>query len=126
RGAKSVVKRGVVRLVTPGTLTEDSLLEARRINWLMTVSRGRPSSEGDTQFGLAWVDISTGEFHAAEIDGARLAAEIARLEPGEVVVADALHDDPEWRAYWRMLPAVTSATKDVFDGARAERRLVDF
>ncbi|HEX5779368.1 MAG TPA: DNA mismatch repair protein MutS, partial [Xanthobacteraceae bacterium] len=123
RGAKSVVRRGVVRLVTPGTLTEDSLLEARRNNWLMAVARGRPASEGDAQFGLAWLDISTGEFHVAETDGARLAAEVARLEPGEVVVADSLHDDPEWRGYWRSLPAVTPATKDLFDGANAERRL---
>ncbi|MEP5416065.1 MAG: DNA mismatch repair protein MutS, partial [Lentilitoribacter sp.] len=56
RGGKSVVKRGVVRLVTPGTLTEDSLLEARRINFLAAYSELR--SEG----ALAWVDISTGEF----------------------------------------------------------------
>jgi DNA mismatch repair protein MutS len=126
RGAKSVVRRGVVRLVTPGTLTEESLLEARRNNWLMAVARGRPSSEAGAQFGLAWLDISTGEFHVAETDAARLAAEIARLEPGEVVVADTLHDDPDWRAYWRSLPAVTSATKDLFDGASAEQRLADF
>ncbi len=126
RGAKSVVRRGVVRLVTPGTLTEDSLLEARRNNWLMTVARGRPASESDAQFGLAWLDMSTGEFHIAETDAARLAAEIARLEPVEVVIADGLHDDPEWRAYWRSLPAVTPATKDLFDGASAERRLADF
>ncbi|HEX5779723.1 MAG TPA: DNA mismatch repair protein MutS, partial [Xanthobacteraceae bacterium] len=48
------------------------------------------------------------------------------LEPGEVVVADSLHDDPEWRGYWRSLPAVTPATKDLFDGANAERRLAGF
>jgi DNA mismatch repair protein MutS len=125
RGAKSVVRRGVVRLVTPGTLTEDSLLEARRNNWLMAVARGRPSSEADAQFGLAWLDISTGEFHATETDAARLGAEIARLEPGEIVVADSLYDDADWRSYWRSLP-VTAATKDVFDGATAERRLADF
>jgi DNA mismatch repair protein MutS len=126
RGAKSVVRRAVVRLVTPGTLTEDSLLEARRNNWLMAVVRGRPASDGAAAFGLAWLDISTGEFHVAETDTTRLAAELARLEPGEIVVADSLYDDPEWRVFWRTQPAVTPAAKELFDGASAERRLCEF
>jgi DNA mismatch repair protein MutS len=126
RGAKSVVRRAVIRLVTPGTLTEDTLLEASRNNWLMAVARGRPASEGDAIFGLAWLDMSTGEFHVAETDPTRLSAEIARLEPGEIVVADALYEDPEWRGYWRAQAAVTPATKDLFDGASAERRLSEF
>jgi len=126
RGAKSVVRRAVVRLVTPGTLTEDTLLQAKRNNWLMAVARGRPASEGDAVFGLAWLDMSTGEFHVAQTEKARLAAEIARLEPGEIIVADALHDDPEWRGFWRAQAAVTPASKDLFDGASAERRLSDF
>src|SRR5712692_3538141 len=84
RGAKSVVKRDVIRLVTPGTLTEDALLEARRNNFLMAVVRGRPASEAAPAYGLAWLDISTGEFRITETDGARLSAEIARIEPGEI------------------------------------------
>src|SRR5689334_9578892 len=59
RGSKSVVKRDVVRLVTDGTLTEDSLLDARRNNYLLAVARARLSSAGDeTRFALAWIDIS--------------------------------------------------------------------
>ena len=126
RGGKSVVKRDVVRLVTPGTLTEDSLLEAKQNNWLLAVARGRPASDAEPVYGLAWLDISTGEFRVMEIDGVRLAAEIARLSPGEIIVTDALHDEPELRAYWRSLSAVTPVTKDVFDGASAERRLAGF
>ena len=126
RGAKSVVKRDVVRLVTPGTLTEDALLEARRNNFLMAVVRGRPASEAAAAYGLAWLDISTGEFRITETDGARLSAEIARIEPGEIVVAEALHDDPALRAFWRSLPAVTPLDRGVFDGATAERRLSSF
>ena len=72
RGAKSVVKRDVVRLVTPGTLTEDALLEPKRNNYLLAVARGRPASEAAFAYGLAWLDISTGEFRVAESDGARL------------------------------------------------------
>ena len=52
-----------------------------------------------------------------------LAAEIARLEPGEIIVSDALYGDPELARFWRELPAVTPLTRDVFDGATAERRL---
>ncbi len=121
-----MVKRDVVRLVTPGTLTEDSLLEAKRNNWLLAVARGRPLSDAAPAYGFAWLDISTGEFRVSETDGIRLAAEIARLDPGEIIVADALHDDAELRGFWRSLGAVTPVTKDVFDGASAERRLAGY
>jgi DNA mismatch repair protein MutS len=127
RGSKSVVRRDVVRLVTPGTLTEDTLLEAKRNNYLLAIARARLSSAGEeNRFGLGWIDISTGEFRIAECDRASLAAEIARLEPGEIIVSDALFADPDLVPYWRALPAVTPLTRDVFDGASAERRLTSF
>jgi DNA mismatch repair protein MutS len=125
RGGKSVVRRDVVRLVTPGTLTEDSLLDARRNNYLLALARSRPSSSED-RFALAWIDISTGEFRVAECDGTALAAEIARIEPGEIIVADAVYGDAALAPYLRSLPAVTPLTRDVFDGATAERRLAAF
>ena len=127
RGGKSVVKRDVVRLVTPGTLTEDTLLDARRNNYLLAIARTRPSTATETgRFALAWIDISTGEFRIAECDQPALTAEIARLEPGEVIISDALHDDQEFAPYWRTLPAVQPLTRDVFDGATAERRLAGY
>jgi DNA mismatch repair protein MutS len=127
RGAKSVVRRDVVRLVTPGTLTEDTLLDARRNNYLLAVARAKVSSAGDeTHFALAWIDISTGEFRISETDRPGLAAEIARLEPGEIIVSDALYSDPELAPYLRTLPAVTPLARDVFDGATAERRLSNY
>jgi DNA mismatch repair protein MutS len=125
RGNKSVVRRDVVRLVTPGTLTEDSLLDARRNNYLVALARSRASSTDD-RFALAWIDISTGEFCVAECDRAALAAEIARLEPGEMIVSDALYADAELAPVLRPLPAVMPLTRDVFDGATAERRLAEF
>jgi DNA mismatch repair protein MutS len=125
RGNKSVVRRDVVRLVTPGTLTEDSLLDARRNNYLLTLARARASSTED-RFALAWIDISTGEFRVAESDRAGLAAEIARIEPGEIIVSDALYADAEFAPQLRALPAVTPLARDVFDGATAERRLAAF
>ncbi len=127
RGSKSVVRRDVVRLVTPGTLTEDTLLDARRNNYLLAVARARLSSVGeDTRFALAWIDISTGEFRITECERASLPAEIARLEPGEIVVSDALYADADLVPFWRTLPAVTPLTRDVFDSATAERRLTSF
>ena len=112
---------------TPGTLTEDSLLDARRNNYLLAVARARMSSSGDdSRFALAWIDISTGEFRVSECDRATLSAEIARLEPGEIIVSDALYGEPDLAAFWRSLPAVTPLARDVFDGATAERRLTSF
>ncbi|MGA6968596.1 MAG: DNA mismatch repair protein MutS, partial [Xanthobacteraceae bacterium] len=123
RGGKAVVRRDVVRLVTPGTLTEDALLDPRRNNYLFAVARARASSGDESRFALAWIDISTGEFRLAERDRGGLAAEIARLEPGEIIVSDALYDDPELAPYLRSLPHVTPLARDVFDGSTAERRL---
>jgi DNA mismatch repair protein MutS len=126
RGGKSVVRRDVIRLVTPGTLTEDTLLDARRNNYLLAIARARSSAGEESRFAIAWIDISTGEFRIAECDRAAVAADIARLEPGEIIVSDALYDDPELAPYLRSLPAVTPLTRDVFDGASAERRLAGY
>jgi DNA mismatch repair protein MutS len=124
RGGKSVVRRAVVRLVTPGTLTEDTLLEARENNYLVAIVRAR-GADTDSRFAIAWIDISTGEFRIAECDRARLTAEIARLEPHEIIVSDALYADPELAPLLRALP-VTPLPRDVFDGATAERRLASY
>ncbi|WP_136636801.1 DNA mismatch repair protein MutS [Pseudooceanicola onchidii] len=82
RGSKSVVKRDVVRLVTPGTLTEESLLDARRHNYLAAFTVIR--DEG----ALAWVDISTGAFHVMPLPPVRLGPELARLGPSEILMSD--------------------------------------
>src|SRR6201994_1393638 len=87
RGAKSVVRRDVIRLVTPGTLTEDSLLEARAANILASLGR----SGGDLAF--ASVDISTGAFRVCAVGTSEIAAELARLAPREVLAPDALLAD---------------------------------
>ncbi len=84
RGAKSVVERGVVRVVTPGTLTEETLLDARSHNYLAALAR----AEG--KLGLAWVDISTGDLAATALDRAGLGAELARLGPSELILPDSL------------------------------------
>jgi DNA mismatch repair protein MutS len=125
RGNKSVVRRDVVRLVTPGTLTEDTLLDARTNNYLLAIARARSSAGGD-RFGLAWIDISTSEFVVTECAAGELAATLARINPNEAIVADALYSDNELAPTLRELTAVTPLTRDVFDGATAERRLCDY
>ena len=126
RGAKSVVRRDVVRLVTPGTITEERLLEPGRANLLLAVQRAK-TGEGRVAFGLAALDISTGAFTLSETDEAGLAPEIARLEPSEIVAPQALFDDP---AFARLVEetriATTPLTREAGDAASAARLVQEF
>ncbi|MEM6886608.1 MAG: DNA mismatch repair protein MutS [Pseudomonadota bacterium] len=118
RGSKSVVKRDVVRLVTPGTLTEDSLLEARRHNYLAAFTDVR----GDA--ALSWVDISTGAFHVMPVSLARLSAELARLAPSEVLVPD--NNSGDLRDIVEDFGiALTELSKSTFDSTNCDIRLRD-
>src|SRR5690242_7113457 len=81
RGYKAVVRRDVIRLVTPGTITEESLLDGGRNNYLAAVARSRGGGESGDVFAVAWIDISTGEFRVAASDRTRLAADLARIDP---------------------------------------------
>ena len=82
RGSKSLVKRDVVRLLTPGTILEDTLLEARENNYLVALSCA------ESQLGLAWLDMSTGEFNVTTIENIYLEAELSRISPGEILVSE--------------------------------------
>src|SRR4029453_2033273 len=84
RGNKGPVRRAVVRVVTAGTLTEDGLLDSRRHNYLAGIA------EATGERGLAWLDLSTGSFTLAPTSEAALAAELARLMPGEIVLPERL------------------------------------
>jgi len=116
RGAKSVVRREVVRLVTPGTLTEDALLDARRHNYLC----GWAQVRGDG--ALAWVDISTGAFHVMPCPLVRLGPELARLAPRELVVTESSFDDVEPLAQDHGV-ALTPLSAASFDSASAIARI---
>src|SRR5579859_4418946 len=125
RGNKSVVRRDVVRLVTPGTLTEDTLLDAKANNYLLAIARARGSA-GSDRIGLAWIDISTSEFIVTECAVTELAATLSRINPNEAIVTDALYSDSDVGPTLREWPAVTPLTRDVFDSSTAERRLCDY
>ena len=130
RGAKALVKREVIRLVTPGTITEDELLDARANNYLVALA------DAGGALGLAWLDMSTGDFLAqplgpeARADGGGegraggLAAALARLAPGELVLPERLLQRPElfevlgeWKAALSPLPGAR------FDSENARARL---
>ncbi|WP_375458676.1 DNA mismatch repair protein MutS [uncultured Enterovirga sp.] len=126
RGGKSVVRRDVVRLVTPGTLTEERLLDPARPNLLAGVARRR-ISDSAWCYGVASLDLSTGRFAVSETDGGGLAAELARLDPREIVLPDTIHDDPDLKALWRECrSALTPVARDGLDPNSAERRLKEF
>ena len=116
RGSKSVVKRGVVRLVTPGTLTEESLLEARRHNFLASFAEVREKG------AVAWVDISTGALHVIPCPRPKLGFELARIAPREVLISETLEADlaeivSESGAH------LTGLARGSFDSTAAEGRL---
>ena len=118
RGAKSVVAREVVRLVTPGTITEDALLESGSHNYLAAIA------DAEGALGLAWLDISTGAFRVQPVAEAALAAALARIEPGELLAPDRLIQTPalfelfgDWKDRLQPLP------NSRFDSTAARKRL---
>jgi DNA mismatch repair protein MutS len=82
RGSKALVERAIVRLVTPGTLTEENLLESGSANWLAAVARA------GEEWAIAAADISTGRFELVACGPAELAAELARLSPAETIASE--------------------------------------
>ena len=119
RGSKSVVRREVVRLVTPGTLTEDTLLDARAHNYLAALSR----TAAGGALGLAYADVSTGDFVVTEIAVDALGAALARLDASELILPQALLADDAISTALASQKAVTPLMGERFDSTRAERRL---
>ncbi len=125
RGPKSVVRRDVVRLVTSGTITEDRLLEPGRANILLALARVRLSDEA-WSYGLAAVDISTSAFSLSEVNQDSLGAEIARIDPREIIASDQIASEKELRAVLdHSAIAFVTLPREPGD-AQAERRLLDY
>ncbi len=116
RGYKSVVKRDVVRLVTPGTLTEDSLLEARRHNFLAAFAEVRDTA------ALAWADISTGEFRVMPSSLVRLGPDLARIAPRELLLSEAREREIVSNMAENGV-SITPLSRGSFDSANADQRL---
>ncbi|MEM7268068.1 MAG: DNA mismatch repair protein MutS [Pseudomonadota bacterium] len=117
RGYKAVVKRDVVRLVTPGTLTEDALLDARSANYLAAWSEIR--GEG----ALAWCDLSTGEMRVAPAARVALGPLLARLSAREVLVGPSIEGTEVLSVIGDVGATPTALSASSFDSASAETRL---
>jgi DNA mismatch repair protein MutS len=118
RGSKSVVRRDVVRLVTPGTLTEDTLLEARRHNFLAAFSEVREAA------AIAWVDISTGEFRVMPSSLVRLGPDLARIAPRELLLSEASQREIVTNMAESGV-SITPLSRGSFDSTNAGRRLCE-
>jgi len=118
RGSKSVVRREVVRLVTPGTLTEDALLEPRSANLLAALGRS------GADFAIASADMSTGEFSVAAVSREEIGTELARLAPRELLLPDSLLAQEDLAALFKSLGTALSPLPVArFDSAAGERAL---
>jgi DNA mismatch repair protein MutS len=126
RGGKSVVKRDVVRLVTPGTITEERLLDPGRSNCLLALAMTQ-DAQGGAQFGLAALDISTGAFRVCEVAESALAAEISRIEPSEIIAPEKICAEPRHARFFADLRVpFTPLGRDVGELHNAEHRLKDY
>ncbi|MBL4639213.1 MAG: DNA mismatch repair protein MutS, partial [Kordiimonadaceae bacterium] len=118
RGPKSVVRREVVRLVTPGTITEDNLLNPRSHNYLVALGRAQKD------LSLAVAEMSTGEFFILPTKVGRLDADLARLQPGELLVPnDFLKDDKLSAGLFDWRSRISPMEDHRFDSAYGMRRL---
>ncbi|NBT97267.1 MAG: DNA mismatch repair protein MutS [Methylocystaceae bacterium] len=124
RGAKSVVRRDVVRLVTPGTITEEALLDPARANAFVALARLR-TAQGRWRYGLASIDISTGEFFVQDCETEELLSALARLEPREIVAHEALCRDQKIADQLTALKIpVTPLARDI--GPEAAQRMQNY
>ncbi|MBX3575309.1 MAG: DNA mismatch repair protein MutS [Mesorhizobium sp.] len=137
RGSKSVVRRDVVRLVTPGTITEEKLLDPGEASYLMALGRvrgeeargGERGSATGKQGGLAlaWIDISTGAFKVAETAPDRLLADILRVDPRELILADPVFHDPALRPVLDVIGRrANPQPPSLFDTSTAESRVARY
>lgn len=117
RGAKAVVKRDVIRIITPGTVTEDNLLNPKEHNFLLSIVRYKKN------LGASWLDISTGEFFVQSLLETEIMSLLGRLDPGEILVPQSLYDS-EFFSYdlWKDKMVIQADAR--FDSANGEERLI--
>jgi DNA mismatch repair protein MutS len=126
RGSKAVVRRDVVRLVTPGTVTEEALLDDKAHNYLTAIFREPADRAGSANFVLASVDISTGEFEIGAVAAGDIAGEIMRLMPGEIIAADELLGLEEIKRTAEVIrAALTPVPAATFDSLAGERAMTE-
>ena len=120
-GYKAVVRREVVRIITPGTITEDNLLIANSSNFLVAISAIRD------EIALAWSDISTGEFYVTTSSFASLNNDLSRINPKEILISDKLYQQENIAsALADYLRIVTIQANNLFDYKKAEHKIKQY
>jgi DNA mismatch repair protein MutS len=121
RGYKTIVRREVVRIVTPGTITEENLLESRSCSYLASLVKC------DNKLALAWLDLSTGEFAYSSCFEDSLSADLARINPKEMLVSDQIFSDKEYNIYLSEYKnKVTTQVASFFDPNRCLLKIKSF
>ncbi len=121
RGAKSVVRREAVRIITPGTITEDNLLNSSSSNFLVSIASIKE------EVALAWTDISTGEFYTSISSFTSLNNDLARINPQEILISDKLYQQESINlalADFRRI--VTIQANNLFDLSKAEHKIKQY
>jgi DNA mismatch repair protein MutS len=121
RGYKAIVRREVVRVVTPGTITEESLLNSVSLNYLLSITKSQAG------IAISWIDLSTGEFNVMNSSIDNIISDIARLNPKEILVSEKVFADTELKQFiseWRN--KLTTQVNSFFDFNRSELRLKSF
>ncbi|MEE8393825.1 MAG: DNA mismatch repair protein MutS, partial [Rhodospirillales bacterium] len=120
RGPKTVVRRGVIRIITPGTLTEDTLLDGRSHNFLAALAAVRG------ELGMAWIDVSTGSFNTQALEAKDLGAALARLDAGEWLISeDMALDEGLTEIFNELGDRLSRLGNGSFDSEKGRRRLHD-
>ena len=116
RGYKEVVKRDVVRLITPGTLTDEGLLDERKNNFLLSYI------ENANNYGVSWADISTGEFYCSELNKDDLVSLINRISPSEILTLGENEETINYANFTQKI-IITPLLEQNFDITLAKKRL---
>ncbi|MDX1949121.1 MAG: DNA mismatch repair protein MutS [Rickettsiales bacterium] len=121
RGYKAVVKREIVRIVTPATITEENLLEGFYANYLICINKK------ETKFSIGYCDISTGEFYLSNCEKENLFSEIEKLNPKEILISDELFSDKDFSEIFNHYKKIiTNFDKSQFSKKRGEEKLKNF
>ncbi len=116
--SKTLVNRETVRVVTPGTLTEDNLLDARENNYLAAIN----NIEG--QYGLAWIEVSTGAFHVQTITQDNISTALDRINANEILASDKMIQEAElFETFTHFKQKITPLSTSLFDSQNAQKRL---
>ena len=121
RGAKSIVKREVIRIITSGTITEDNLLGGNASNFLVSIAALKD------EISIAWVDISTGEFHTSLSSYAALSNDLSRINPKEILISDKLYSQENTGLIlsdWRRI--ITIQANNLFEFSKAEHKIKQY